>query len=89
MYSTRSKRKRKKRPSTTSRLVGSVIEQRKTAARRDHEASGIQVTHGSHNVFEDVGFEAEEAAKYAMPHGNHRIVYEIRRGRRIVIQVDC
>jgi len=62
MYSTRSKKKRKKRPSTTSRLVGSVIEQRKTAARRDHEASGIQVTPGGHNVFEDVGFEAEEAA---------------------------
>jgi predicted XRE-type DNA-binding protein len=62
MYSTRSKRKRKKRPNTTSRLAGSVIKRPKTAGRRRDEASGIQVTHGSDNVFEDVGFEAEEAA---------------------------
>ena len=62
MYSTRSKRKPKKRPSTTSRLAGSVIERPKAADRRGHKASGIQVTHGSDNVFEDVGFEAEEAA---------------------------
>src|SRR5688572_25860910 len=61
MYSTRSKRKRKKRPSTTSRLANSVIERRSTVAKR-HEASGIQLIRGSDNVFEDVGFEAEEAA---------------------------
>jgi predicted XRE-type DNA-binding protein len=62
MYSTRSKRKRKRRPNTTSILAGSVIKRPKTAARRGHEATGIQVTQGSDNVFEDVGFEAEEAA---------------------------
>ena len=62
MYSTRSKRKRKRRPSTTSRLAGSVTERSSTSARHGHEARGIQVTHGSNNVFEDVGFEAGEAA---------------------------
>ena len=61
MYSTRSKRKRKRRPNTTSKLAGSVIRP-KTAARRGHEASGVQLTRGSDNVFEDAGFEAEEAA---------------------------
>ena len=30
--------------------------------RNDNKAKGIQVVHGSDNVFEDVGFEAEEAA---------------------------
>ena len=62
MYSTRSKRKRKKRPSTTSRLAGSVIERPNTVGRRSHEAKGMQLTYGSDNVFEDLGFEAEEAA---------------------------
>jgi len=62
MYSTRSKRKRKRRPSTTSRLVGSVTERPSAIARRGNEARGMQVTHGSDNVFKDVGFEAEEAA---------------------------
>ena len=62
MYSTRSKRKRKRRPSTTSRLAGSVIERPSTIARRGNKASEMQVTHGSDNVFKDVGFAAEEAA---------------------------
>ena len=62
MYSTRSKRKRKRRPSTTSRLAGSVIERSSTIAGHGHEARGIQLTHGGNNVFEDVGFAAEEAA---------------------------
>jgi len=62
MYSTRSKRKRKRRPSMTSRLAGSVTERSRAVARRGHETRGIQVTRGSDNVFEDVGFEAEEAA---------------------------
>jgi predicted XRE-type DNA-binding protein len=62
MYSTRSKRKRKRRPSTTSRLAGSVIERSSNVAKHGHDARGTQVTPGSDNVFEDVGFEAEEAA---------------------------
>ena len=62
MYSTRSKRKRKKRPGATSRPAGSVTERPNTAARRSGETGGIKVTRGSANVFEDVGFEPEEAA---------------------------
>ena len=62
MYSTRSKTKRKRRPSTTSRLAGSVIERPSTIARRGNKASEMQVTHGSDNVFKDVGFGEEEAA---------------------------
>lgn len=62
MYSMRSKRKRKRRPSTTSRLAGNVIKRSSSIAGRGHKARGIQLTHGSDNVFEDVGFKAEEAA---------------------------
>lgn len=43
-------------------MAGSVTERSNTAARRGRETRGIQVTRGSANVFEDVGFEAEEAA---------------------------
>src|SRR6266403_462740 len=81
MYSTRSKRKRKRRPSMTSRLAGSVIERSIANARQGHETSGVQprkfkaennkkikgkeypaFTRGSDNVFEDLGFNPEEAA---------------------------
>ena len=62
MYSTRSKRKLKKRPSVTSRLVGSALEPRSRVGRRGHDTEETKITHGSDNVFEDVGFEAEEAA---------------------------
>lgn len=62
MYSTRSERKRKRRPSTTSRLAGSVIERPGTITRHGNKAREMQVTHGSDNVFKDVGFAAEEAA---------------------------
>ena len=62
MYSTRSKRKRKRRPSATSRLAGGVIERPSVIARRGNKASDMQVTRGSDNVFKDVGFAAEEAA---------------------------
>ena len=62
MYSTRSKRKRKRQPSTTSRLAGSVIERPSAIARHGNKAREMQVTHGSDNVFKDVGFAAEEAA---------------------------
>lgn len=84
MYSTRSKRKPKRRPSATSRSAGSVIERSNTNARQGHEMSGIPqkkfkaknnskriiknekehpaFTRGSDNVFEDLGFDREEAA---------------------------
>lgn len=62
MYSTRSKRKRKKRPSVTSRLVGSVIERPSRVGKRTHDTGKAKITHGSDNVFEDVGFDANEAA---------------------------
>src|SRR3989338_6500464 len=62
MYSTRSKRKRKRQPSTTSRLAGNVTKRPSAIARHGNKARGIQVTHGSDNVFKDVGFAAEEAA---------------------------
>ena len=62
MYSTRSKRKRKRRPSTTSRLAGNITKRPSAIARRGNKASEMQVTHGNDNVFKDVGFAAEEAA---------------------------
>ena len=62
MYSTRSKRKLKKRPSVTSRLVGSAIKRRSRVGRSANDARETEITSGSDNVFEDVGFEAEEAA---------------------------
>lgn len=62
MYSTRSKRKRKRRPSATSRLVGGVIERPGTIARHGNKAREMRVTRGSDNVFKDVGFGSEEAA---------------------------
>lgn len=62
MYSTRSKRKRKKRPSATSRSAGSAIERPSRVGRRGHDTRETKITYGSDNVFEDVGFEAEEAA---------------------------
>lgn len=39
-----------------------VIKRSSSTAGRGHKARGIQLTHGSDNVFEDVGFKAEEAA---------------------------
>ena len=63
MYSTHSKRKHKRRPSTTSRLVGNVINRsNKLADRRNHEGKERQIIRGSDNVFEDLGFATEEAA---------------------------
>jgi predicted XRE-type DNA-binding protein len=43
-------------------LAGNVIKRSSSIAGRGHKARGIQLTHGSDNVFEDVGFKAEEAA---------------------------
>jgi predicted XRE-type DNA-binding protein len=62
MYSTRSKRKPKKRPSMTSRLVGSGIERPSKGRRAGDDTRKTKITRGSDNVFEDVGFAAEEAA---------------------------
>ena len=63
MYSTHSKRKHKRRPSTTSRLAGNAIKRsNKRAAQRDNEGKEQQIIPGSDNVFEDLGFEAAEAA---------------------------
>ena len=63
MYSTHSKRKHKRRPSTTSHLAGNAIKRsNKLADRRDNEDKGRQIIRGSDNVFEDLGFKAEEAA---------------------------
>ena len=62
MYSTRSKRKPKKQPSVTSRLAGSVTERSSKVGSRGHDARGAKITRGSDNIFEDVGFGAEEAA---------------------------
>jgi len=55
MYSTHSKRKRKRRPNTTSRSAGGAIK------RRSKTAEG-KVTRGRKNVFEDLGFGAPAAA---------------------------
>ena len=62
MYSMRSKRKLKKRPSATSRSAGSAIERPSRVGGRGHDARETNITRGSDNVFEDVGFEGEEAA---------------------------
>jgi predicted XRE-type DNA-binding protein len=62
MYSTRSKRKRKKQPNATSKSAGSVIKQRRRAGKRRGDVGQTKIIRGSDNVFEDVGFEAEEAA---------------------------
>jgi predicted XRE-type DNA-binding protein len=43
-------------------LGGSVIKRRDTVARRSHKTNDTQLTYGSDNVFEDVGFGAAEAA---------------------------
>lgn len=62
MYSTRSRRKLKKRRSATSKLGGSAIERSSRVGRRGHDTRETKIIRGSDNVFEDVGFAAEEAA---------------------------
>lgn len=63
MYSTRSKRKLRKRPSKISQSAGSVSKQRKKfTSKREYESSNMSVTKGSSNVFEDLGFRPGEAA---------------------------
>jgi predicted XRE-type DNA-binding protein len=46
----------------TSKLGGSAIERPSKVAKRGHDTRETKITRGSDNVFEDVGFEAEEAA---------------------------
>ena len=66
MYSTRFRKRRKKRPSAISRSAVSAIESPKgNTKRRKRDATEfetINVTRGSENVFEDLGFEEQEAA---------------------------
>ena len=62
MYSTRSKRKLKKHPNATSKLVGSGTRRHRRAGKRNDDIGETKIIQGSDNVFEDVGFEAEEAA---------------------------
>lgn len=62
MYSTRSKRKVKKRRNATSKSAGSVIKQHRRAGKRRGDVEKTKITQGSDNVFEDLGFETGEAA---------------------------
>jgi predicted XRE-type DNA-binding protein len=61
MYSTRSKRKLRKQLKAQSKLAGSVIKQHRRAGKRRGDAGETKIIQGSDNVFEDVGFRAEEA----------------------------
>ena len=62
MYSTRSRKKLKKRPSAISRSAGSAIERPSKAGKGGRDPRAARITRGSDNVFEDVGFKAQEAA---------------------------
>jgi predicted XRE-type DNA-binding protein len=62
MYSTHSKRKLKKRQNATSKLVGSVTRRHRKLSKRRDDIGKTNITQGSDNVFEDVGFEPKEAA---------------------------
>jgi predicted XRE-type DNA-binding protein len=62
MYSTHSKRKRKKRPNTILNSAGSAIRRPKIIEKSVKNTKKMQIIHGSDNVFEDVGFAKEESA---------------------------
>jgi predicted XRE-type DNA-binding protein len=62
MCSMPSRRKPKRQPSTTSPLAGNATKRRNALAGPDNQRQRTQVIRGSDNVFEDLGFEAEEAA---------------------------
>lgn len=62
MYSTRSKRKLKKQPNATSKSAGSVIKQHRKAGKCRSDFRETKIIRGRENVFEDIGFEPEEAA---------------------------
>jgi|SoiMetStandDraft_2_1073263.scaffolds.fasta_scaffold259031_2 predicted XRE-type DNA-binding protein len=62
MSYTRSKRKPKRRRGAISRSAGSVTARSKTGAARVRKLEEIKFIQGSDNVFEDLGFDREEAA---------------------------
>ena len=61
MYSTRSKRKQKKPPSATSKSAGSATGRRNALNASEIKRNSARVVRGSKNIFEDLGFDAEEA----------------------------
>jgi predicted XRE-type DNA-binding protein len=61
MSYTRSKRKPKGRQGATSKSAGSVTARSTTGASRIRKVEAIKFTQGSDNVFEDLGFDREEA----------------------------
>ena len=62
MSYTRSKRKPKRRQGAISRSAGSVTARSKTGAAPVRKLEDIKFIQGSDNVFEDLGFDREEAA---------------------------
>lgn len=62
MSYTRSKRKPKRRQGATSRSAGSVTERSKASAARARRLQKVKFIQGSDNVFQDLGFDTEEAA---------------------------
>jgi predicted XRE-type DNA-binding protein len=62
MCSMPSRRKRKKQPITISLLASNATKQRGARTDSSKPRQSVQVLRGSKNVFEDLGFEAEEAA---------------------------
>lgn len=62
MYSTHSRKKRKKRRSATSTLPGNGTKSHKAFDSKGSHNKETQIIHGSGNVFDDVGFAPEEAA---------------------------
>jgi predicted XRE-type DNA-binding protein len=55
-------RKRKKQPSTISPLASNATKKHNARTGSNKQRQSLQVIRGSENVFEDLGFEAEEAA---------------------------
>lgn len=62
MYSMPSRRKRKRPASAISPLASSATRQRSAPTASSKPKRSVQVLRGSENVFEDLGFAAEEAA---------------------------
>lgn len=62
MCSMPSRRKRKRPASTISPLASSATKRRSARTGSSKPRQSVQVLRGNENVFEDLGFEAEEAA---------------------------